>query len=185
MRRTSWVYFFPFLFSISELVYSQKLMIKEAEYLMDDRFEISVSNLAPKQPFIIRASMPDSTGRLWVSYAGFYADDNGNAELSKMSPVHGNYSGINSMGLIQSMNLSGADYNRQRYLYSYKEPIPVKFKLEIDGKAIDSIVIVRKFIKKDVKIINVRNNGLVGTLFYPASKKNIEPIIFLGGSELS
>jgi hypothetical protein len=142
---------------------AQTLQITPADSLMDEPLSIRISALKPNQPVIIRATTQDANGKLWQSFAGFFSDRNGAVNLTKQSPTHGTYSGINPIGLIQSMNVADADYNRIRFATKRVEPISFKFSLEIDGKVIDSIEIKRNFIAQNVKMSDVRENGLVGT----------------------
>jgi dienelactone hydrolase len=163
--------------------WGQTLIITPTDSVMDETLSIRVSSLPPNQPIIIRASTQDTNGKLWQSFAGFYADKNGMVDLSIQSPIHETYSGINPMGLIQSMNVSGADYNRTRFAFKRFEPIKFKFILEIEGKTIATTEITRSFIKPNIKVSDVRENGLVGTLFTPADKKDLPAVLVLGGSE--
>ncbi len=170
-------------FCFQIVLLGQTLSVNPADSLVDETLSIRVSSLKPNQPVIIRVSAQDANGKLWQSFAGFYADRSGTIDLSKHAPTNGTYSGVNAMGLIQSMNVAGADYNRARFATKRVEPILFKFSLEIDGKVIESIEIKRSFLKSNVKMSDVREDGLVGTLFAPADKKNLPAVIVLGGSE--
>ena len=75
---------------------AQKLSASPRESQMDERLQIKITGLRAAQPVIVRASVTDSDGRLWQSYAGFYADAKGTVDLTKRAPANGTYTGIDA-----------------------------------------------------------------------------------------
>jgi dienelactone hydrolase len=164
-------------------VHGQTLVVHPRDGMMDERLAINVINLQPQQPVIIRASIQDADGKLWQSYAGFYADDRGAVNLATQAPVNGTYAGVDAMGLIQSMNLPGADYNRARFTYKGANPITIRFSVEIAGQNVALTEVTRNFMGPQGKMMDVRDGGLVGTLFMPPGEGPFPGIIVLGGSD--
>lgn len=163
--------------------YSQKLFVTPSESQMDERLHIKITGLRASQPVILRGSTTDSEGRLWQSYAGFYADVRGEVDLSKQAPANGTYAGIDVMGLISSMNLPNPDFNRARFTYKRAESLTFKFSLEIESKTITETEITRHFMRPGIIMRSIREQGLVGTFFSPSEQGNFPGVLVLGGSE--
>src|SRR5688572_29266291 len=83
---------------------AQRLELGPKQALVDERVGIRVTGLGKGQVIVVRASRPDSAGRLWQSYAGFRADANGVVDLEREPPANGSYRGIQPMGLFSSMD---------------------------------------------------------------------------------
>jgi dienelactone hydrolase len=162
---------------------AQDIHIYPKDGLVDERLTIRVSGLSSNQPAIIRAQMKDIDGRLWQSYAGFYADKNGVIDLSKQAPANGDYTGVDEMGLILSMELPLKQRTGARFTYRHSEPILIRFSLEVDGIELDKKTVTRRFALPGVKIQKVRGNSIVGTFFKPVGKEPFPGLIILGGSE--
>lgn len=169
--------------SVAGVAYGQTLVVQPLDGMSDERLIIKISNLKPRQPIIIRATSQDADGRLWQSFAGFYADRRGIVDLAAQAPANGTYNGVDAMGLIRSMNVSGADHNRVRLTHKRADPVSFRFSLEVAGKTVASTEVVRRFMKVDSRMTDVRDGGLVGTLFTPATDGPFPGVIVLGGSE--
>jgi dienelactone hydrolase len=107
----------------------------------------------------------------------------GNIDLSRQSPVSGTYSGISTMGLIQSMQLPNPDYGRVRFNYEWAKPLVTKLVAESDGKPIASTEFARTFVAPGVTTRAVHSDGLTATLFVPGGTGPFPALIVLGGSE--
>ena len=141
--------------------------------MIDEPITIRIIDLKPQQPIIVRASTQDADGKLWQSYAGFHADEHGGVNLSTQAPVNGTYTGIDPTGLIRSMNLPGADYNRARFTYRRVEPLTFNFRVDVDGWSSPSATVSRRFMPLQGKMSDVRESGLVGTLFTPPGGRGL------------
>lgn len=165
------------------LVRGQAIVVHPRDGMMDERLAVTVTGLKPRQPVIIRASMQDADGRLWQSYAGFFADPQGAIDLSKQAPANGTYSGADPMGLIRSMNLPGADYDRARFTYKRADPLTFRFSVEVAGQTVATSDVTRRFMRREAEATDVRDVGIVGTLFIPPGAGPFSGVIVLGGSE--
>ena len=175
-----------FSLSATLRVHGQAIAVRPRDGMADGPADITVTGLRPRQPIIVRASTTDADGRLWQSYAGFYADERGAVNLSAQAPVNGTYTGIDPTGLISSMNLPGADYDRARFTYRRAEPLNFNFSVELAGQPaqpVSSLTVVRRFMPPQGKMTDVRESGLVGTLFTPPGGGPFPGVIVLGGSE--
>ena len=169
--------------SATMCVHGQTFIVQPRDGMMDEPIAIRIIDLKPQQPIIVRASTQDADGKLWQSYAGFYADERGEVNLSTQAPVNGTYTGIDPTGLIRSMNLPGADYNRARFAYRRAESLTFNFSLDVAGQSSPTTTVIRRFMPLQGKMSDVREAGLVGTLFTPPGGGPFPGIIVLGGSE--
>lgn len=169
--------------SLSLSVCGQTIIVRPEDGMMDEPFNVRVTGLKPQRPVIVRASMQDADGKQWQAFAGFYADARGAINLAAQAPANGSYTGIDAMGLMRSMNLPGSDYNRARFAYKKASPLTMRISAEVDGQVIASTEIIRRFMRPDGKMIDVRENGMVGTLFIPNGAGPFPGVIVLGGSE--
>jgi hypothetical protein len=111
----------------------QTLVVRPQDALMDERVAVRVADLKPRQPVVIRASTQDADGKLWQSFAGFYADARGAVDPAKQAPANGMYTKVDPMGLVRSMHPPGADYDRARFTYKRADALTFKFSQEVDG----------------------------------------------------
>ena len=164
-------------------VRGQTINVHPRDGMMDERLAINITGLKPRQPVIVRASAQDADGRLWQSYAGFFADPRGTVNLSKQAPANGAYSGADPMGLVRSMNLPGVDYDRARFTKNRADPLAFRFSVEVAGQTVATIDVTRRFMHPEAKATDVRGGGIFGTLFTPPGEGPFPGIIVLGGSE--
>jgi dienelactone hydrolase len=172
------------LVGLAPSVYGQRISIEPRDGMIDERFEqVRVTGLTPRASLIVRASMNDSDGNLWQSRAGFRADDRGAVDLSAQRPVHGTYDAIDAMGLVWSMDRPDSDHGRARFIRKGIDPLTVTFTVESDGRTVATTAAVRRFVRPGVKIVEVRDRGLVGRLFTPDGEGQFPGVLVLGGSE--
>ena len=171
------------LVGLAPSVRGQTISVEPRDGLIDERFEVRVTGLLPHAPLVIRASMNDADGNVWQSWAGFRADDRGAVDLSAQRPLHGTYAAIDPMGLVWSMDRPGSDQGRTRFIRRGTDPRTVTFTVESDGKDVATTVAVRRFVRPGVKIVEVRDHGLVGRYFMPDGEGPFPGILVLGGSE--
>jgi dienelactone hydrolase len=160
--------------------------------LIDSVASIKLAGLPSGQAVTLRATSTDSHGNTWESYGDFVAGPGGVIDLQKDAPTTGTYAGIDQMGLFWSMVRKSAAEGAQ----SGSQPDPgraatagtrksfeIEFVLMIEGKAVAASKCTRLYMSPDVKTTDVRENGLVATLYEPAKRGPHAGIIVLGGSE--
>jgi dienelactone hydrolase len=87
------------------------------------------------------------------------------------------------MGLFWSMYNDEGPGSRTRFANNSLEPIEVVIQLELDGEVVDQQRLVRQRILPNVTRREIRESGLVGTLFIPKADDPVSAIMLLGGSE--
>lgn len=130
---------------------------------LDQPVDVVVVGLEPGQAISVQLSTGDR-----ASHAVFTADDRGVVDLTRHAPVEGSYHGVDPMGLFWSLERTGG------------KQAPMCLSVEGVGDR----VLERLTVPEGVERLEVRENGLVGTLFAPEDDGGELPgVIVLGGSE--
>lgn len=156
-------------------------MDQSANKAVDQKIEIRIEGLEPFQEAEIYARAEDQKGIFWDSRAKFQADDHGAINVSSSPPLEGSsYTSADTMGLFWSMLPASGDETA-----SFKckdDSFLAEVELVVDGKSIEKQTIVRYLKAPEVQKRDIRENGLVGSLFIPQSDKPLPVIITLSGS---
>ncbi|HEX7305689.1 acyl-CoA thioesterase/bile acid-CoA:amino acid N-acyltransferase family protein [Lentzea sp.] len=129
----------------------------------DHPVEVRVAGLKPGQTIVVQLSTGDR-----ASHACFEADDRGLVDLTRHAPVEGSYRGVDPMGLFWSLERTGGKAGQTV--------------LSVEG--VGDRVLERLTLPEEVERQEVRENGLVGTLFAPEDDGGELPgVIVLSGSE--
>jgi dienelactone hydrolase len=157
------------------------LEIQPSEALVDAPVSIRLKGLLAEQQVTLRAQMADYLGCTWASQATFVADRQGCVDVANQRPVAGTYEQPDPMGLFWSMTpVPGAE--PQGYASASVAPMHVEFAAEVNGSTIASLTIGRRLMAADVSRTEVRDDGLVGTLFRPPGSGPHPTVITVGGS---
>ena len=162
---------------------SVKLQFTPREGLMTDPVSIRVSGLERGARITIHADM-HLVGS-WESHATFIADRRGEVRLDRQPPVDGTYQGVDPMGLFWAMTEAApaAGVTSSSEPPGVREPVVTNLRVERDGRTIATGTYRRWFTPADVRIIHLREDGLVGQLFEPVGRGPHPAILVLGGSE--
>ena len=136
--------------------------------------------LEPNQTVVLRARMRDDVERDWSSYATFRADATGAVDVSSQPALSGSYDGVDQMGLFWSM--AGQLDDRKGLPSFMKTPLTTTLTAEVGGEVVASATVERTHLAPGLRVIPVRELGLVGTLFRPDTDGPRPAIIALGGS---
>jgi dienelactone hydrolase len=144
---------------------------------VDEPVTIQLDGLTPGSRVTVRATLHGYV-RPSGSSATFVADDHGCVDLSRDAPVAGSYEGVDSMGLFWSMrqipDAAGA--------FSPHGPLTVELTADVEGHVVASATVERLIVADDIVATRVRERGLVGALFRPASPGPYPPVMVMGGS---
>ncbi|MFD9703328.1 acyl-CoA thioester hydrolase/BAAT C-terminal domain-containing protein [Lentzea sp. NPDC059081] len=140
-----------------------EILVKPQSAPLDQPVEVQVAGLKPGQSITVQLSTGDR-----ASHAVFEADDRGLVDLTRHAPVEGSYRGVDPMGLFWSLERTGGKAG--------------KTVLSVEG--VGDRVLDRRTLPEGVERLEVRENGLVGTLFAPEDDGGDLPgVIVLSGSE--
>ena len=150
--------------------------------LVDQPVTIEVTGCRPDELVVLRATCIDDTGLRWEGHAAFAADQDGRVEPAKQEPKQGTYDYVDPMGLFWSMVNNEGPAGQTVFANKKLEPLEVLLQLEIDGEVVASKQLTRLRVYPSVIRREVRESGLVGTLFLPQTEGPVGAIIVLGGS---
>uniref|UniRef100_A0A0P4VRK9 Acyl-CoA thioester hydrolase/bile acid-CoA amino acid N-acetyltransferase domain-containing protein n=1 Tax=Scylla olivacea TaxID=85551 RepID=A0A0P4VRK9_SCYOL len=80
-----------------------RVVVEPPSCLHDESANISVDGLTPEEEVTLVASMTDTRGVLFMSFAHYKADGNGQVDVSTMESLGGSYRGVFTMGLLSSL----------------------------------------------------------------------------------
>ncbi|SER22514.1 Acyl-CoA thioester hydrolase/BAAT N-terminal region [Lentzea xinjiangensis] len=140
-----------------------EILVNPKSAPLDRQVDVVVTGLPPGGEVTVQLSTGDR-----ASHGVFIADERGVVDLTRHAPKEGTYSGVDPMGLFWSLERTGG------------KPGPAC--LSVDGAG--EVEIERLGVPEGVERQEVREGGLVGTLFAPEDGGGDLPgVIVLGGSE--
>jgi dienelactone hydrolase len=153
---------------------------------LDTELHIRMSGLPAGIPVALRAEATDPRGQSWRSAAVFAAAADGTLDLGRDAPVSGSYSGIDSMGLIWSMRRGGE--SKPGHVPDFLAPTPLRLVAEADALLADPgqlarVEVQRLRVPDGLVREDVRESGLVGTLYRPEGGDRLPGVVLLGGAE--
>jgi hypothetical protein len=160
---------------------SPEIVLESPRALVDDVVGVRIPGLAPDTEVELRARTSDEEGTAWSSRALFRCDGSGTVDLAATAPVAGSWKGADPMAFIWSMALE-PDAPRQRYVQTELAPARVTLEASAGGAAVARAEIERVFVAPDVERTDVREQGLVATLYQPADPGGRAAVLVIGGS---
>lgn len=156
------------------------IRLSEGETI-DRKISIQVHDLEPFQEIELKAEAKDQKDEIWSSHALFQANHHGTVDVAISTPLkNSSYTTADVQGLFWSMLPSTGDATSS---FKCKNDIfSSRISLYINSHPIETVEICRYLKSPDVAKIDVRENGLVGTLFIPPSQNPLPVIITLSGS---
>jgi dienelactone hydrolase len=148
--------------------------------LVDEPVKIAVTGCAAGQVVVLRAVTFDDDGVRWESRATFEADAEGRVDPASLAPINGTYDGVDPMGLFWSMVSDEGSGNM--FASDELDPLEIVLQVEIDGEVRESRRLTRRRILPSVTRREIRDRGLVGTLFLPRAEGPVGAVVVLGGS---
>ena len=143
---------------------------------VDQKVDITVSNLSPEQHVTLRARTIDDSKISFESFARYKADKNGEVLVSSQPSLGGSYTGVETMGLFWSMKpVTTGD--RDDLLRKRDVTTPLKVTLDVyaghDQRELEerdnmaSVTLLRSYMGPGVTRCFIEENGFYGTLFLP------------------
>ncbi|MGE8319896.1 MAG: acyl-CoA thioester hydrolase/BAAT C-terminal domain-containing protein [Comamonas sp.] len=155
------------------------LSVTPADELIDVPRRIRVERLAPGRQVAI-ATRTLRNGVEWRSEALFTAGADGVVDLERDAPVSGSYGGVSPMGLLWSQSPVGSK-SREAFNQPVAEPLVTEVAASVDGQQLQA-TLVQRLAAEGVTRREVREDGLVGTLYLPAGPGPHPAVVVLNGS---
>jgi dienelactone hydrolase len=148
---------------------------------LDTVLGIQVFDLPPRTAVTVRATQHDPHGRVWSSSATFTSQADGSVDLHRDAPIEGSYSGADPMGLIWSME--ALDESVSGIPAGFLAPTTLTVAAEVHGEQVCCAQVHRLRVPDGLARTEVREHGLVGTLYRPDDDRVLPGVLLLGGSE--
>ena len=148
---------------------------------VDGPSSVTLSGFPPRREVTLRATLDDPRGRAWTSHAVFHSDASGVVDLASTAPTAGSYTGADAQGLLWSLGPVGVA-PKAPFDESSVSPLRVMFSAELDGASVATATVERTIVRSDCRVIAVKEDGLVGTLFQPAGDGPFPTVLVVGGS---
>ncbi|WP_298015320.1 acyl-CoA thioester hydrolase/BAAT C-terminal domain-containing protein [uncultured Castellaniella sp.] len=156
------------------------LRVDPVDALVDVPRRIRLEGLAPHARVALSARTRRVGGVDWRSAARFRADADGVVDTGVLAPEDGSYSGVSAMGLIWSQSPDDAQASNV-FPDDLLEPLETHLTAESDGGRAQA-VLIQRVAAAGVSREDVREDGLVGALYRPASPGPHPAIVILNGS---
>lgn len=161
------------------------LTITPADALIDVPRQIRVENVAPGQTVQITARTRRN-GVLWQAQAAYTAGEDGAVDLTRDAPISGDYTGLSPMGLIWSQAPVDSP-SREHFNHPVTDALVTDVVARVggvEGGVQAQATFTQRLALDGVTRHEVREEGLVGTLYLPAgSKPGSHPaVMILNGS---
>jgi dienelactone hydrolase len=146
---------------------------------------VRLAGFPPGRRVTLHAAMRDDAGRRWRSWADFSVEFAVNGAgivwVEQQEPLAGSYSGAELMGWLWSMEPDPDDGTPATFARMTTNPLRVALSVESSGLRV-STSHTYLGIAPGVRRVDVRERGLVGTLFLPPGEGPHPGVIVLGGS---
>ena len=155
------------------------LSITPPDALIDVPRHIRVEHVAPGQTVEITA-LTRRNGVLWQSHAAYGGGEDGSVDLTRDAPVSGDYAGLSPMGLVWSQSPVDPP-SRELFNHPVAEPLVTEVIVRAAG-AQARASFVQRLAADGVTRQDVREEGLVGTLYLPPGPGPHPAVMILNGS---
>jgi len=141
---------------------------------------ISLRGVAPGEHITVISTLRQNDASTWRGEAVFVADTDGHVDIAATAPVSGTYTGIAPMGLVWSMQQTGAALP-QGTQFEQTAPQTVHLAAEAAGSRVEASF-VQLFLAPGVEATAIRDDGIVATLFTPPGSGPHPLVVMLAGS---
>jgi hypothetical protein len=158
-----------------------RLVVAPERPNLDTELHVRLEDLPPGTRVTLRASLRDPRGLQWRSWATFRAAVDGAVDLGRDAPDEGGYGGVDPMGLVWSME--PADQPPRRHPADFLAPTRLRLVAEVAGDQVAASQVERLRVPDGLARTEVREGGLVGTLYCPEAGQRLPGVLMLGGAE--
>lgn len=161
------------------------VQITPAAALADVSRRIALTGFPPLAEVQVTATSRQADGRLWQSRAAFRTDAGGALDLSQAAPLSGSYQGVDADGLLWSQSAlattDAVDAAPLPDAIGPGEAVIVQIEAAA-GVVCARATLTQQYAAEGVTRREVRDSGLVGSLYTPATPGPHPAIVVLNGS---
>ncbi|WP_458097145.1 acyl-CoA thioester hydrolase/BAAT C-terminal domain-containing protein [Roseomonas sp. WA12] len=158
-----------------------RLIVEPADALLDVPRRVRVEGAPPGAPVRVAIETDWPDGGRWAGAATFVADAEGAVDAARDAPLEGSYTGVSPMGLIWSQEKRVAPSTADATGPLAANPVQSRLVAEA-GQLRAEAVMTARFVGPGVTRRELREHGLVGTLFLPAGEGPHPAVVVLYGS---
>ncbi|AJC18713.1 palmitoyl-CoA hydrolase [Pandoraea sputorum] len=153
-----------------------------ADALIDVPRHLVVRGATPGAQVTLTARTARAGGVVWHAQATFVADADGTVDVSRDAPVSGSYQGVSAMGLVWSQ-VPEDGKSRDVFAQPVIAPLVTTVVAQaVDGSLRSSVSFTQRLAAEGVTRRDVREDGLVGTLYLPPGEGPHPAVMILNGS---
>ncbi|MEM5316001.1 acyl-CoA thioester hydrolase/BAAT C-terminal domain-containing protein [Paraburkholderia sp. JHI869] len=147
--------------------------------LVDVARRIVLTGFAPQAQVEIVAQLAMPDGSAWRSTNHFVTDADGSVDLGKAAPVSGDYagSGVQPMGIVWSMQCVSEATRPESVA-----PVTIELNARDSAGITATTHFTQQYVAEGVTCREIREEGVVGTLFTPATPGPHPAVVVLNGS---
>ena len=157
-----------------------QLQVTPADDLVDVPRAITLQGFTPSAAVTLRTTLGHPDGSHWESVATFTADPQGQVDVATQAPDSGDWRQADATAPLWSMRRVTPPNQPQWSEGTHPLTVQLHAAEECGGEASASLVL--RFIAPGVERHDVRDHGLVGTLFTPAGPGPHPAVVVLAGS---
>ncbi|AJP59901.2 palmitoyl-CoA hydrolase [Pandoraea vervacti] len=165
----------------SSLSSSLTLTATPADALIDVPRHLVVRGAAPGAHVTLTARTARAGGVVWHAQATFVADADGVVDVARDAPVSGSYRGVSAMGLVWSQ-VPEDGKSRDVFPQPVMAPLLTTVVAQAGGGESSSVSFTQRLAAEGVTRREVRDDGLVGTLYLPPDDGPHPAVMILNGS---
>ncbi len=162
---------------------SLRIDVDRPDALADEQVFLTVSGAHSGERVHLHSRLTVRDGDLWESTLVFVANEQGVVELASASPVSGEYSEPHAMGFLWSMSETRPPEGAAKPTLVVASPLLIDVEAHTDDGQRVAITLTRRFMGDGVRRKELREHGLIGTLFEPEGPRPNPVVVCLGGSE--
>jgi hypothetical protein len=146
--------------------------------LIDVPRTLRLQGFVPGERVLVITTLRHDDGTSWRGETTFGADNNGDIDLTHVAPLESGYVGASEMGVVWSMQQTAAP--------PVPRPAVRPLTVHLEARGVTTLArgsFEQHFLAPGVRRSDIRERGLVGTLFTPPGGGPHPVVIVLAGSE--
>lgn len=157
--------------------------IDRPDDVIDVKRSVELVGLAPSETVRIHSETRRADGSVWRAQAAFTARPDGRVSLAEDPAISGSYGGVSPMGLVWSQReTTPPDAGRIPVAQETIQPLTTTLEARIGDRSAASGSFIQRYAGPGVVRRDVREEGLVGTLFLPAGEGPHPAVMIMNGS---
>ncbi len=143
-----------------------KIEAEPADSLYDEPVRIRLSGFPPRREVTFKATAFDAQQRRWSSHATFETDVAGTVDMAVQAPISGTWDSPDPSGALWSMRLDDEAAEPGGFSIFRPDPIQIQLAAELDGTAVATAQLTRRFLVPGIIRREIRDEGLHGTFMH-------------------